>query len=153
MTGEILGGCLCGGVRYRFTGEPLAYYACHCTDCQRQTGSAFGLSMIVHREAVEVLRGEPRLFEVSMPDGRTKRGRCCPECPVRLWGEPVKLPQLLILRPGTFDDPGVHEPFGDIWTQSARPWVGFTRGPRFEGQPKDPTALFRAWQERESAQG
>ena len=150
MTREILGGCLCGGVRYRFTGRPLAFYVCHCTDCQRQTGSAFGLSMIVSREAVEVLKGNPEYFQVSMPDGRTKRGRYCPDCIARVWGEPIKLPQLFVLRPGTFDDPPSYAPFGDIWTRSAQSWVSFTRGPRFEGQPGDPLALVRAWQEHNS---
>ena len=61
MTDDILGGCLCGAVRYRFAGSPLAFYVCHCTDCQKQTGSAFGLSMIVKRDDVELLQGTPGL--------------------------------------------------------------------------------------------
>ena len=54
-----LGHCLCGAVAYRLTGEPLTFYACHCTDCQRRTGAAFALSMIVRRAALELTRGEP----------------------------------------------------------------------------------------------
>lgn len=142
---DVHGGCLCGDVRYRFAGAPLAYYQCHCTDCQRQTGAAFGLSMIVPRENVEILAGEPAGFEISMPDGRTKRGRYCRRCAARVWGEPVKVPQIYVLRPGTFDTPMERAPFGDIWTSSARPWVAFTEGPQFEVQPKDPLALVKAW--------
>jgi len=140
------GGCLCGRVRYRFTGEPLAFYQCHCTDCQRQTGSAFGLSMIAKRDDVLLLQGEPACFRISMPDGRVKCGRFCADCAARVWGEPPKFPQLFVLRPGTFDAPVALPPFGDIWTASARTWVSFTDGPAFEGQPDDPLALVRAWQ-------
>ena len=45
-----LGGCQCGTIRYKIRGEPWAIYACHCTECQRQSTSAFGLSMPVRRE-------------------------------------------------------------------------------------------------------
>lgn len=150
MSAALLGGCLCGTCRYRLGGEPLAFYACHCTDCQRGTGSAFALSMIVRREDVELLQGEPSLAEVCMPDGRLKRNRHCVGCATRLWGEPVRFPQLLVLRPGTLDQPETYTPYGDIWTASARSWVGFTGGPRFERQPEDPLALSRAWRDRGS---
>jgi hypothetical protein len=138
-------------VRYRFAGEPLAFYQCHCTDCQRQTGSAFGLSMIARRNDLEALHGEPKRFQISMPDGRIKRGLFCGECAARVWGEPAKIPQLVVLRPGTFDTAPGAPPLGDIWTRSARPWVAFTDGPRFEGQPEDPLALVRAWSEQNRA--
>lgn len=151
MVDPLLGGCLCGAVRYRLVEEPLAFYACHCSDCQRQTGSAFGLSMIVRREAVALLCGEPRSFHVEMPDGREKCGRYCGACATRLWGEPVKIPQVFVLRPGTLDEPGAYTPYGDIWTASARPWVGLTGGPAFERQPEDPTALVKAWRNRPAA--
>jgi len=147
MTDDILGGCLCGAVRYRFAGSPLAFYVCHCTDCQKQTGSAFGLSMIVKRDDVELLQGTPQMFQVQVSGGRTKRGTFCRACSARVWGAPVKVPQLYVLRPGTFDTPFPRPPFGDIWTRSARPWVSFTAGPQFEAQPPDPLALVKAWQE------
>ena len=106
--------------------------------------------MIVKREEVEVLKAKPEAFEISMPDGRTKRGRYCQNCAARVWGEPVKLPQLFVLRPGTFDEaPGI-APFGDIWTASAQSWVGFTEGPKFAGQPDNPLALVEAWQSLEA---
>lgn len=145
------GGCLCDAVRYAFAGRPLAYYQCHCTDCQRQTGSAFGLSMIVRHDDVRLVRGTPRLLRADMADGRAKRGRFCETCATRLWGEPPKLPAVLVLRPGTLDAPLPFAPFGDIWTDSARPWVARTGGPQFPRQPEDPLALVRAWSERHAA--
>ena len=47
------GGCLCGDLRYSLAEDPLTLYVCHCTDCQRQTGSSFALSMLVRLEALE----------------------------------------------------------------------------------------------------
>ena len=64
--------------------------------------------------------------------------------------EPVKFPQLFVLRPGTFDDAPRFAPFGDIWTASAQSWVAFTEGPKFAGQPDSPLALIEAWQSLEA---
>ena len=148
------GGCLCGAVRYRLIGDPVTFYACHCTDCQRQTGSAFGLSMIVREQDLELVQGEPKRFEATMADGRVKRGRYCGQCAARLWGEPAALPGLRVLRPGTLDDPGAFTPIGHIWTRSARDWVPIPDDAvLFEGQPEDPMPLVRAWKGRDRAEG
>ena len=45
------GGCQCGAIRYEVTDEPITLYACHCTACQTQSSSAFGLSMKLARDA------------------------------------------------------------------------------------------------------
>ncbi len=52
------GGCECKSVRYQFQGEPMTCYACHCTDCQTASGSAFALSMILNDKDIEVTEGE-----------------------------------------------------------------------------------------------
>src|SRR6266849_4427599 len=95
------GGCLCGAIRYRVADEPLTLYVCHCTDCQRRTGSAFALSMVVLNSALELLQGEPRAYAVTLSDGRQKHGKFCGECGTRLWGEPPKFPQVVVVQPGT----------------------------------------------------
>src|SRR5437870_5253450 len=102
------GGCLCGLIRYRLTDEPLTLYACHCTDCQRRTGSAFALSMPVFKSGLDLLKGEPRTYAVTLSDGRQKHGTFCGECGTRLWGEPPKFPKSssfspapLMIRPGS----------------------------------------------------
>ncbi len=141
------GGCFCGSVRYRLTAEPLTLYACHCTDCQRHTGSSFGLSMVVNRDAVEIHASKPRRYTAASPSGINRRGRFCGQCATRLWGEPVKFPQVLVLRPGTLDDTHWVRPVAHIWLRSAQPWVPIPEGVlRFERQPDDPMALIKAWQ-------
>ena len=123
MSDERLGGCLCGAVRYRLNGDPITLYVCHCTDCQTATGTSFVLSMLVPRDAIEVLRGEPELHETELPDGRRKRANRCPVCATNVWGAPHRFPQILNLHPGTLDDTSWLEPVGHIWTRSAQPWV------------------------------
>ncbi len=147
------GGCFCGEVRYTLSEDPLTLYACHCTDCQRQTGSSFVLSMVVRRKALEVLRGELREYSLELPDGRRKHGKFCGRCSTRLWGEPFKLPGLAVLRPGTLDDTSWLHPIGHIWTRSAQPWVRIPDDTlNFSRQPEgdEVAALVRAWKERTS---
>ena len=144
----MLGGCLCGALRYRLTEDPIAFYVCHCTECQRRSGSAFGLSMIVRTDALELISGSPAMFEVELPEGRRDRGRFCLSCATRLWHETDAYPQIRGLRPGTLDEASRYTPYGDVWTRSAQPWVSFTAGPQFEQQPDDPLALVKAWRSR-----
>jgi hypothetical protein len=147
MAEPMLGGCVCGAVRYRVTAEPIAFYVCHCTDCQRRTGSAFGLMMIVRTETLELISGSPTSFKADLPGGRRDRGGFCPACAVKLWYEHDAYPQIRGLLAGTLDDAPRYAPHGDVWTRSARSWVSFTGGPRFEQQPDDPLALVNAWRD------
>ena len=75
------GGCLCGALRFSVHAEPLTIYACHCTDCQRRTGSAFALSMVVPRSAMRLEKGSPVDYRNTLPDGRIKTGRACAQSP------------------------------------------------------------------------
>lgn len=143
------GGCLCGALRYRVTAEPLTLYACHCTDCQRRTGSAFALSMVVPRESVVLERGVPVEYRVPMPDGRVKTGKACASCSTRLWGEPVKAPTIAIVQPGTLDDTSWVRPVAHIWTRSAMPGTVFAPDAvTFEKMAGDFATLIRLWSER-----
>lgn len=143
------GGCLCGAIRYRVVGDPLTLYVCHCTDCQRQTGSSFTLSMILFRSTLELLQGEPRRFEMTMSDGRPKNGRFCGNCGTRLWSEPAEFPAIVIVEPGTLDDTTWIRPVAHIWTRSAQPWIAIPTGVlRFDAQPDDPMSLINAWRDQ-----
>ena len=143
------GGCLCGAIRYRVADEPLTLYACHCTDCQRRTGSAFALSMVVLKSELHLLQGEPRGYTVTLSDGRQKHGKFCGQCSTRLWGEPVRFPQVVVVQPGTLDDTTWLRPIGHIWTRSAQPWVSIPNDTlNFERPPENTMVLVKAWQDR-----
>ncbi len=123
MTTPMTGGCQCGAVRYKVGGEPLALFACHCAECQRQSGSAFGLSMIVKRDDFVLERGTLKSFERATDSGRTISGHFCPDCGVRIYHLPTWREGVLTLKPGTLDDTGWLRPSGHVWTDSAQPWV------------------------------
>ena len=75
------GGCLCGAVRYRVTNAPFRTSVCHCTFCQRRTGSAFGLGAYFKKDDFELLSGELRSYEHrSDESGRWLRLEFCPNC-------------------------------------------------------------------------
>ena len=144
------GGCLCGELRYAVDEDPVTLYVCHCTDCQRQSGSSFALSMIVRNEALEVLRGEPREARVELPDGRVKQPRFCGRCGTRVWALSTQA-GLTVIEPGTLDDTLWLRPVGHIWTRSAQPWVTLpAEGLLFaqQPQPEEVLALVRAWKAR-----
>ena len=63
------GGCSCGEIRYRLTSDPLFTHCCHCLNCQRQTGSAFVINVLIETDRVELLAGEPQPVDVPRGGG------------------------------------------------------------------------------------
>jgi hypothetical protein len=116
------GGCSCGSVRYRLTAEPLITHCCHCLDCQRQTGSAFVVNLLVEADHVELLAGEPQ--PVSVPRGRGKKQKIwrCPTCQTALYSQYTSA-KVWFVRGGTLDDPASVEPDVHIYTRSKLSWV------------------------------
>jgi hypothetical protein len=116
------GGCACGAVRYRLTAEPLFVNCCHCLNCQRQTGSAFVINLLIEAGHVELLAGEPREVAVPRDDGSTQSVFRCPACAVAVWSN-YGWPEILFVRGGTLDDPASVAPDAHIFTRSKLPWV------------------------------
>ena len=65
MPAPYTGGCQCGLVRYVLTAEPIRLVACHCKECQRQSGSAFGMSMLVKQDSLTVEATAAGFFDGS----------------------------------------------------------------------------------------
>ncbi len=81
----LTGGCQCGAVRYEISAAPLRLFACHCRECQKQSASAFGMSLIVHRAAVVLTQGVSRTWSRQAESGRTVCCMFCVACGTRLW--------------------------------------------------------------------
>lgn len=140
------GGCHCGGVRYRLSGGPLGVYRCHCKDCQRLSGAAWSMSMVVHRAELEVTSGATVTYEKTADSGRRLLMHACPVCGTKLFNEPLSSTDIYVLKPGTLDDAGWARPVGNIWTGSRLPWVEIEpEHPSYPGQPQTREALFAAW--------
>src|SRR3712207_6751719 len=86
------GACQCRSVRYEIRAEPLTLYACHCTECQKQSGSAFALSMVIPREGVVVTSGSPKFWRRQHESGRVAQCFFCADCGTRLWHSPEANP-------------------------------------------------------------
>ena len=98
------GGCECRGLRYRISGDPVAVAACHCTQCQRQSGSAFAMSMIVKRDQFHWLSGEPKAYQTKAHSGADKECVFCPKCGIRIYNALSSMPATFNIKPGTLDD-------------------------------------------------
>jgi hypothetical protein len=116
------GGCSCGAVRYRLTSAPLFVHCCHCLNCQRQTGSAFVINLLIEADRVELLAGEPVGVDVPRDDGSPQRIFRCPACQVALYSEYGR-PDVRFVRAGTLDDPSQVTPDVHIYTRSKLDWV------------------------------
>ena len=121
------GGCSCGAVRYRLTSEPLFVHCCHCLNCQRQTGSAFVINLLVEADRVEVLSGEPQPVDAPRDDGSAQRIFRCRLCQVAVFSEYGR-PEVRFVRAGTLDDPSAVTPDVHIFTKSKVPWLTLPEG-------------------------
>jgi hypothetical protein len=144
----LTGGCACGRYRYRVAGPPRTLYACHCTACQRQTGSAFGMSLPVARADFAWDGPEPARWVREAASGRQVGARFCTGCGVRLVHEPARDPALVNLKPGTLDDPGWLRPVAHLWLERAQPWVPVPDDVlRYRTQPDDFAPLAARFRE------
>jgi hypothetical protein len=116
------GGCSCGAVRYRLTADPLIVHCCHCLNCQRQTGSAFVINLLIETNRVEIVAGPPQPVDVPRDDGSTQRIFRCPKCQIAVFSQYGR-PEVHFVRGGTLDDPSWVTPDVHIFTRSKVPWV------------------------------
>lgn len=131
------GGCQCEAVRYRISGPLPAAYACHCAECKRQSGSAFGLSLPVEwaRVTVEGFVSEQSGLAYS---GKEKLRCFCPRCGTRLWHRTGQDSAWVTIKAGTLDDSQSIIPRGHLWVSLKQPWVVLDPDvPAFETQPDD----------------
>ena len=138
------GGCQCGAVRYRLTASPLSVYNCHCKDCQRFSGAAWSMSMVVADESFAV-SGSTDRYNRHAESGNVIAMHFCVHCHGWVWNEPPS-PGIKVVRAGSLDDLDWAAPVGNIWTDSKAAWVRID--PELVNFPKgaiDRTPLFQAW--------
>jgi hypothetical protein len=97
-------------------------HCCHCLNCQRQTGSAFVINLLIETDRVELLSGDPRRIDVSRDDGSAQPIFRCPACQVAVYSH-YGHPGVCFVRAGTLDDPSSIAPDVHIYTRSKLSWV------------------------------
>ena len=104
--------------------RPIFVHCCHCTWCQRETGSAFVLNAMIETDRVKILSGAPEMVVTPSSSGRGQKIMRCPSCRVALWshysGAGLKV---AFVRVGTLDDPNVCPPDIHIFTSTKQKWV------------------------------
>jgi len=104
------GGCLCGAVRYAAAGQPVRVTVCHCTFCQRLTGSAFLVEPIFARGDVKFVAAAPEVYKHrSDSSGKRVSVHFCARCGAHLMLSFERFSSVVGMFGGTFDDPNWFE--------------------------------------------
>ena len=122
------GGCACRSVRYKLLSKPMFVHCCHCSWCQRETGTAFALNALIEPGRMEVT-GEVVLVDTPSNSGKGQVIARCPKCHIALWSNYGGLGDVLrFVRVGTLDEPGRLPPDIHIFTSTKQPWVTLADG-------------------------
>ena len=119
------GHCLCGAISYVIEGEPMAVVVCHCEHCQRQSGSAFSLNVMVDASQLDVT-GDLGTYEETGDSGGEVvyvRRRFCRDCGSPIASELVEAGTLVAVKAGTLDDRTDVQPMVEVWCVDRQPWV------------------------------
>jgi hypothetical protein len=127
------GGCVCAGVRYVAHGDPDRVTVCHCTWCQRRTGSAFGVEAVFAADAVTLTGDTLRTYRhVSDESGRWLDQQFCSRCGTNIGITLEAVPGIRTIAAGTFDDPSWIDSdrcaFRYVYLRSAQDWSELPAG-------------------------
>lgn len=125
----LTGHCTCNDVQYKLTSAPLFVHCCHCTWCQRETGTAFALNALIESDRLVVTRGAPELVPTPSASGRGQKITRCPRCHIALWSNyPGSGDAIRFVRVGTLDEPYRLRPDVHIYTSTKQPWFVLPEG-------------------------
>lgn len=113
------GGCLCGGIAYEIRGPIIGINYCHCTQCRKASGTAFGTSAAVSRDDLVIVCGETLLSSYQSSPG--KRRVFCGNCGSPLYSEREGA-TVRYVRLGTLDDDPGRRADVHIHVASGAPW-------------------------------
>lgn len=117
------GRCACGAVAYSMRAKPIVVHCCHCSECQRQTGSAFVLNAIIEADQVSCTGPVVEVL-VPTPSGKGQVITRCKQCGVAIFSSYMsRQGKLRYIRVGTLDRPGECPPDVHIFTSSKLPWL------------------------------
>ncbi|HEX6741769.1 MAG TPA: GFA family protein [Sphingomicrobium sp.] len=125
MTSKTMeGGCGCGAVRYRLTDEPFIVHNCHCSLCQRQTGTGSAVNAFIESDRLEHVSGELSETEFATGSGASQTVVRCAKCRTPVWGHYPQLGRkVAAVRVGTLDDPSAAAPDVAIYVADKPSWA------------------------------
>lgn len=116
------GGCQCGAVRYRLARSSVIVYACHCLECQKQSASAFALSVPLRAVDLDI-KGPMTPYQRPTDSGSHTNCWFCSVCGSRLYHQSARSSEVVTLKGGTLDDPSGLEPVAHLWVKRKQSWV------------------------------
>jgi hypothetical protein len=123
MPAPLTGSCLCGAIRYTVSAPITELRACHCTHCQKTSGTAASVNAVVPSAAFKITQGTPKRYDAAAASGRTLHRYFCGECGSPIYSQRAANQELVVVRAGTFDNAEGMKIATNIWTRSARPWA------------------------------
>ena len=116
------GTCACGQLSVTCTGEPATISLCHCLDCQRRTGSTYGIAAFFPRKEVEA-NGDLRTYRRNSDSGFAVNFHFCPNCGSTVFWEPERRPEAIAVAVGSFADPTFPAPSQSVYNERRHVWV------------------------------
>ena len=120
------GSCLCGGVRYEYSGEFGPFVYCHCSKCRKAQGTAFGSNAPIDEDQFRLLQGRELLRGYSSSPGKERV--FCSRCGSPIFSRAEAKPGVLRLRMGTLDTPPGKKPEAHIFAASKAEWYDILDG-------------------------
>lgn len=114
--------CACGALTADCAGEPTRVSVCHCRECQRRTGSAFGVACFYPVEAVS-LNGASHSYTRGSDSGHALTFHFCPTCGATVWWAPQRTPGRIAVALGAFADPAFPAPDKEVYEDHRHPWI------------------------------
>lgn len=114
--------CQCGQLSADVPARARIVVACHCLDCQRRSGSPFGVFAYYFTNEVTTT-GEAKRFVRPTAGGNTFETFFCPACGSTVYAKPSKKPSLIGVAVGAIADPSFRAPHVSVWEQSRHAWV------------------------------
>jgi len=136
MDETLTGSCLCGAIRYTVAAPVTELRACHCTHCQKSSGAGGSVNAVLPSDAFRITHGTPKRYDARADSGRTLHRYFCGDCGSPIYSQRATNPGMVVVRAGTFDNPGDMKITAHIWTKSARAWSYMDpAATRLPGQP------------------
>ena len=118
---QIVGGCLCGNIRYTCEAEPMMMAICHCKNCQRQTSTSFSIVVAVPKGSLNV-EGELSAYNDRGTSGQAVIRKFCGQCGSPILSDVAALLAMDFLKAGTLDDTSWLKTEAQLWCDSAQSW-------------------------------
>ena len=138
MSEPLNGSCLCGAIRFTVDAPVSELRACHCTHCQKASGTAGSVNAVVPSAALRITQGTPRRYDARAASGRTLHRYFCGDCGSPIYSQrATEHNNLVVVRAGLFDSKEGMTIKANIWTRSAAPWAHIDpASQQFPGQPQ-----------------